>query len=264
MSSKNVCKYEKYGHCNDYHPTEVCKEPVCKVAKCSKRHPQPCRYYKAGSCRFNEYCKYDHQEQLNTKELLVKIRNLEKEKNKILQMYENLSKRIITLEENQQNKNRNEEETVVDEAMNVDQETIVCDDHTRSFNESRKRKLQSCDNEETSSQKNVTTTKTQTIKKENKVFEDTLKSLKNIRLKLKTTKKEDFTKLLKNLVERKMKELENVGGHNTKSMIDYIEDTNETLIAYDAKMFKANAEKDLNKIISDIEKAMDVLNMEKN
>ena len=179
-------------------------------------------------------------------------------------MYENLSKRIITLEENQQNKNRNEEDTVVDEAMNVDQETIVCDDHTRSFNESRKRKLQSCHNEETSSQKNVTTTKTQTIKKENKVFEDTLKSLKNIRLKLKTTKKEDFTKLLKNLVERKMKELENVGGHNTKSMIDYIEDTNETLIAYDAKMFEANAEKDLNKIISDIEKAMDVLNMEKN
>ena len=50
-------------------------------------------------------------------------------------MYENLSKRIITLEENQQNKNRNEEETVVDKAMNVDQETIVCDDHTRSFNE---------------------------------------------------------------------------------------------------------------------------------
>ena len=82
MSSKNVCKYEKFGHCKlrkeckDYHPIEVCKEPVCKVVKCSKRHPQPCRYYKAGSCRFNEYCKYDHQEQLNTKELLVKIRNL--------------------------------------------------------------------------------------------------------------------------------------------------------------------------------------------
>ena len=179
MSSKNVCKYEKYGHCKlrkeckDYHPIEV-----CKVVKCSKRHPQPCRYYKAGSCRFNEYCKYDHKEQLNTKELLIKIRNLEKEKNKILQMYENLSKRIITLKENQQNKNRNEEKTIVDEAMNVDQETIVCDDHTRSFNESRKRKLPICDNEETSSQKNVTTTKTQTIKKENKVFEDTLKSLK--------------------------------------------------------------------------------------
>ena len=55
-----------------------------------------------------------------------------------------------------------------------------------------------------------------------------------------------------------------VGSHNTKSMIDYIEDTNETLIAYDAKMFKANAEKDLNKVISDIENAMDMLNMEKN
>ena len=208
MSSKNVCKYEKYGHCKlkkeckDYHPTEVCKEPVCKVAKCSKRHPQPCRYYKAGSCRFNEYCKYDHQEQLNTKELLVKIKNLEKEKNKILQMYESLSKRIFTLEENQKNKNRREEETIVDEAMNVDQETLVCDDHTKSFKESRKRKL-SCDNEEASSQKNVTTTKTKTIKKENEVYEDTLKGLKNIRLKLKTTKKEDFTKILKNFYRKK-------------------------------------------------------------
>ena len=270
MSSKNVCKYEKYGHCKlkkeckDYHPTEVCKEPVCKVAKCSKRHPQPCRYYKAGSCRFNEYCKYDHQEQLNTKELLVKIKNLEEEKNKILQMYESLSKRIFTLEENQKNKNRREEETIVDEAMNVDQETLVCDDHTKSFKESRKRKLPSCDNEEASSQENVTTTKTKTIKKENEVYEDTLKGLKNIRLKLKTTKKEDFTKILKNFVERKMKEPENFSSHNTKSMIDYIEDTNRTFITYDAKMFKTNAEKDLNKLISDIEKAMNMLKMEKN
>ena len=102
------------------------------------------------------------------------------------------------------------------------------------------------------------------LKSQNKVFEDTLKSLKNIRLKLKTTKKEDFTKILKNLVETKMKGLENVGSHNTKSMIDYIEDTNRTFITYDAKMFKTNAEKDLNKLISDIEKAMNMLKMEKN
>ena len=71
-------------------------------------------------------------------------------------------------------------------------------------------------------------------------------------------------RILKNLVETKMKGLENVGSHNTKSMIDYIEDTNEKFIVYDAKMFKANAEKDLNKVISDIENAMDMLNMEKN
>ena len=179
-------------------------------------------------------------------------------------MYESLSKRIFTLEENQKNKNRREEETIVDEAMNVDQETLVCDDHTKSFKESRKRKLPSCDNEEASSQENVTTTKTKTIKKENEVYEDTLKGLKNIRLKLKTTKKEDFTKILKNFVERKMKEPENFSSHNTKSMIDYIEDTNRTFITYDAKMFKTNAEKDLNKLISDIEKAMNMLKMEKN
>ena len=47
-------------------------------------------------------------------------------------------------------------------------------------------------------------------------------------------------------------------------MIDYIEDTNRTFITYDAKMFKTNAEKDLNKLISDIEKAMNMLKMEKN
>ena len=104
MSSKIVCKYEKYGYCKlkrdckDYHPTEVCKEPVCNVAKCVKRHPQPCRYQKAGSCKFKEHCKYDHEDQINTKELLEKKRKLENEK--ILALDYLILKTIIKIKTN--------------------------------------------------------------------------------------------------------------------------------------------------------------------
>ena len=63
--------------CKDYHPIEVCKLPNCDVAKCLKRHPQSCRYFRSGSCRFKESCKYAHKEYINSNELLEKIKNLE-------------------------------------------------------------------------------------------------------------------------------------------------------------------------------------------
>ena len=75
-SVENICKWEKFGYCRkkkdctDYHPSEVCREEVCNVSKCHKRHPQPCRFFRFGSCKFGESCKYDHKKQLNDKEHL--------------------------------------------------------------------------------------------------------------------------------------------------------------------------------------------------
>ena len=66
----------------------------------------PHKYVK-GSCRFQEYCKYDHEDQINTNELLEKIRNLENEKKKILEMYENHFEKYSN-----KNEDRNGEEAI--------------------------------------------------------------------------------------------------------------------------------------------------------
>ena len=79
MAHENICKWEKFGYCRkkkdctDYHPSEVCNEEICNVSKCQKRHPQPCRFFRSGNCKFGESCKYDHKKQINDKELLGKM-----------------------------------------------------------------------------------------------------------------------------------------------------------------------------------------------
>ena len=101
MTSENICKFEKFGHCMrkkecpSFHPSEVCTERVCNVSKCLKRHPQPCRYYQAGSCRFGDYCKYDHKKQTEEKELVDKINKLENENRRITALYENNEKELL-------------------------------------------------------------------------------------------------------------------------------------------------------------------------
>ena len=70
MTNENICKWEKFGYCRkkndcpDYHPIEVCNEEVCNESKCHKRHPQPCRFFRTGTCKFGESCKYDHKQQI--------------------------------------------------------------------------------------------------------------------------------------------------------------------------------------------------------
>ena len=57
----------------------LCSLQICNVGKFSKRHPQPCKYFRSGSCRFKESCKYEHEEKINTKELLDRIIKFENE-----------------------------------------------------------------------------------------------------------------------------------------------------------------------------------------
>ena len=269
MPVKNVCKYEKYGHCKqkkdckDHHPTEVCKEPVCNVAKCSKRHPQPCRYYKAGSCRFKEYCKYDHQEQINAKELLEKIRNLETEKSKILEMYENLNKRLNHLEKNNQRNVEDEEETNVHEDMKMDEDTLVFDDQNKKSKESKKRKLPT-DDEDSSSQKNVTTNKITNLQKEVEVFTETLETLKIMKSKIKTSKKEHLISDLKKIIDNKKKALGNNCSVSTNYLIEEFEETLKKWKTCEMKTFIVNAERDLKKMTRDVIEQINLKTMEKN
>jgi len=85
MTTKNVCKFEKFGYCNqkeeckDYHPTEICKKTNCNVSRCKRRHPRPCKYFESGYCKFKEYCKYDHKEKIKNDDLLERLMKLEKQ-----------------------------------------------------------------------------------------------------------------------------------------------------------------------------------------
>ena len=262
MSSKNVCKYEKYGHCKskkdcrDHHPTEICKEPVCNVAKCAKRHPQPCRYYKAGNCRFNEFCKYDHEEQINTKELFEKIRNLENEKKKILEMYDHLNTRLSNLENGGQNED-NKKEANIDEDSKLDEDTQVNDDQSVSANETRKRKFQTEDVSNKPS-KTLTQSKSKMLKKEIDVYTDTLKSLRNFKLKLRIIKKEDYIFGFKKTVKSKFEALENDCSDSSRCLLEHIEETTDKWTSYSTKKYNTNVEKDIDGMIRDIKTAMEV------
>ena len=68
-------------------------------------------------------------------------------------MYENLNKRLINLEKNQQNNETDVEETKVEENIEMGEDTLVCDDQNKT-KESKKRKLPT-DDEDASSQKSV-------------------------------------------------------------------------------------------------------------
>ena len=71
ISQKVVCKYENFGFCmkredcENFHPTERCNDDNCNIVSCTKRHPQPCRFFGTQKgCRFGSSCKFDHQRQM--------------------------------------------------------------------------------------------------------------------------------------------------------------------------------------------------------
>ena len=174
---------------------------------------------------------------------------------KKIRKWKNLSTRLSHLENNNQNKDKSEDEANVDKDIKNDEDTLVNDDQSKSSDESKKRKIPS-DCGETSSKK---TSKMDILRKEIEVYDDTLKGLRNFKFKIRSTKKEESIKNLKNLVKEKQKILENFSNHNIRGMVEYIEDTNKELISYNAKTFSVKAEKDIDKLIKDIEKAMDMM-----
>ena len=167
MTSENVCKFHKFGFCRmkndcpDFHPSEDCTEKVCNVSKCVKRHPQPCRYFQAGSCRFGDSCKYNHKKQLNDKELTEIIKKLEEEYKIINNLHEERIKKLESENRRITNLNEKQADTIMDlntrmchlekeyvsilkshikdqreetedEDNRMDEDTLVSDDHSKS------------------------------------------------------------------------------------------------------------------------------------
>ena len=82
MSQKLICKYENFGFCKkredceNLHPTENCFVDNCNIINCTKRHPQPCRFFGTQEgCRFGSSCKFDHRRQMCLQSELQEMKN---------------------------------------------------------------------------------------------------------------------------------------------------------------------------------------------
>ena len=65
--SEKICNYYNTGYykhtktkeeCRLKHPTEVCKNKICKEKSCVKRYHKECKYMQ--KCRNEERCHYRH------------------------------------------------------------------------------------------------------------------------------------------------------------------------------------------------------------
>ena len=77
------------------------------------------------------------------------------------------------------------------ENMKMDEETLVSDDD-QSMKESKKKKSKNINVEKASKKTLTSSSKTEILKKETEVLTDSLKILKSMKLKLKTTEREAF------------------------------------------------------------------------
>ena len=66
--TRNICHYHKYGYCRTknecerFHSSSVCSKQSCDVKNCSDRHPHPCKFYSSqGFCKFGDSCMFDHK-----------------------------------------------------------------------------------------------------------------------------------------------------------------------------------------------------------
>ena len=66
-SNPAICLHFKFGHCKYgekcrmKHILAICKDDICEVQQCEKRHQRQCRYFSQyGRCKFSTYCSYLH------------------------------------------------------------------------------------------------------------------------------------------------------------------------------------------------------------
>ena len=111
MEGKKICYFHKFNFCKKkdckyFHPSEVC-DGNCDIKVCLKRHPQTtlCMFHTMfGACRKNESCKFCHEtptpvEVIQKEEIQILKRKLQQMEEQHKISTENLSRRILTLEE---------------------------------------------------------------------------------------------------------------------------------------------------------------------
>ena len=93
MSRNSVCRFNQFGFCKfrnscfRKHINSNCENDRCLKSDCELRHPKMCRYYSEYSyCKFGEYCKFKHQEIIETKENEIKNKDMEIRNNEALEL----------------------------------------------------------------------------------------------------------------------------------------------------------------------------------
>ena len=87
---QSICRRNKYGYCyfgdtcRNKYINVMCADKSCNIFSCENRHPKICTFFRdLGQCKFNEYCKFDHNKQKKILENNQKIEELEKKIEKL-------------------------------------------------------------------------------------------------------------------------------------------------------------------------------------
>jgi len=103
-----VCKANKFGfckfgnNCENKHIDILCEDSSCNTSECERRHPRPCKYFLfIKKCKFGEYCKYLHKEQIdkNVIDLENRIELLERKREDDCKKIDELEKKLDDLHE---------------------------------------------------------------------------------------------------------------------------------------------------------------------
>ena len=129
MATKNVCRYNKFGHCKFsekvkfMHNIERCENSSCAITNCNLRHPRTCNFYRDYQrCKFGEWCSFNHnlnsnngsQESINI--IFERIESISKIIAEKDEMIKELAEKIDNLEkQNKQNEETESTEKVLEE-----------------------------------------------------------------------------------------------------------------------------------------------------
>ena len=253
ISQKVVCKYENFGfcmkreECENFHPTENCNDDNCSIVNCTKRHPQPCRFFGTQvGCRFGSSCKFDHKRQMCLQSELKEMRSkLAIQDEKIASLEKKLSsfmKDTIVCDDRIDNlSNLNKKRRISISHQNGDDQTNTIMDVNYKIN---------CDDTNVRTDVEMTeTTKTDDIVKQ--FFKHTLGILVEIKSKIQNSKIEESRKNIRFMKDK----FKNFAVHNSediKAFVEKLEGIEKKWNTYNRNNFKTNSDNDIQKLITQI------------
>ena len=282
MFGHNTCIFEKFAsckkgkNCNYQHPTLVCDDKECNVKLCDKKHPQDCLFHTIfNECRNGDSCRFQHKNSDVSNHVNDdKYRDLEEKYIALYEKYEEMVKRIETLENDRKQSSRSR--SLADNR--------ICT-RSRSQVDVKRKSENECD--KTLTKKNKVETESmetedevnnqdgsycigddpiyeEVLKCEYKFGKDLDKDVGDVRSNMKCRTIEETMKKLRNLREKiknKRIEMKNVKKHqmiedaseDTYEVMNNIETVVNRLEKLPKNKFKKGAEKELNLMHEDIE-----------
>ena len=257
-------------HCDSFHPKENCMDENCSIVNCRRRHPQPCRFFGTkNGCRFGSACRFDHQTQMCFKSKLEEMQSKFTQYKQIQdETVKLLNEKIITLEMN---------------LLEFMKGTLVCDDEvTENDMPNKKRKVTIANqiddhedkvlqkipklmkNDATTVQNDVDMTESNEENRISEYFcENTLKNLRIIESKIKTSKIEETKNCLKNMKEKYKNFTKNYGNNEVnaffqkddiKIFLQKLETIHKKWNTYSRNNLKLKSNLDLQELFKELEK----------